>query len=142
MTERRGRQRVDLLASEIRELLAYNRNVFDRSVEEALPLPAEPHVEAWERYAREAAEAGALAALRRKLVQLRFPIQEGISETDAYRAATLRGHRRKRWTRLPGWISRTPTSCGSASIGAPRARYRSLPQAVGRTSLLWCAPCR
>ena len=60
MTERSARERADLLASygttasEIKELLAYNRNVFDRSVEEALPLPAEPHVEAWERYAREA----------------------------------------------------------------------------------------
>jgi hypothetical protein len=90
-------RRADLLASygttasETKELLDYNRNVFDRSVEEALPLPAEPHVEAWERYAREAAEAGALTALRRRLVQLRFPIREGISKTDAYRAATLRG---------------------------------------------------
>jgi hypothetical protein len=97
MTEHRGRQRVDLLASygstasEIRELLAYNRNVFDRSAGEALPLPAEPHVEAWERYAREAAEVGAFKALRRRLVQLRFPIREGISKTDAYRAATLKG---------------------------------------------------
>ena len=99
MTERRAGQRADLLASygatakQTEELLAYNRNVFDRSVEEApaLPLPAEPHVAAWERYAREAAEAGVLAALRHKLVQLRFPIRDGISKTNAYRAATLRG---------------------------------------------------
>ena len=92
-------QHADLLASygataaEIEELLAYNHNVFDRSVDQAptLPLPAEPHVAAWERYAREAAEVGAFAALRRRLVQLRFPIREGISKTDAYRAATLRG---------------------------------------------------
>src|SRR5918994_2320296 len=102
MTERSARERADLLASygttasEIKELLAYNRNVFDRSVGEALPLPAEPHVEAWERYAweryaREAAGGDALAALRHRLVQLRFPIQEGISNTEAYRAATLRG---------------------------------------------------
>src|SRR5215203_6160982 len=99
MTERRATQHANLLAShgttasEIKELLAYNRNVFDRSVEEApaLPLPAEPHVAAWERYAREAAEGGAPDALRRRLVQLQFPIREGISRTDAYRAATLRG---------------------------------------------------
>ena len=90
---------MDLLASygatdsEVGELLAYNRNVFDRSVDEtpALPLPAEPHVAAWERYASEAAEVGALTALRRRLVQLRFPIREDVSQTDAYRAATLRG---------------------------------------------------
>ncbi|MGH3148715.1 MAG: DUF7005 family protein, partial [Rubrobacter sp.] len=93
------RQRADLLASygatasEVEELLAYNRNVFDRSFDQlpTLPLPAEPHVAEWEHYAREAAEVGALAALRRRLVQLRFPILEGISQTDAYRAATLRG---------------------------------------------------
>ena len=74
-------------------MLAYNRNVFDRSVDDAptLPLPAEPHVAAWERYASEAAEVGAFTALRRRLVQLRFPIREGISQTDDYRAATLRG---------------------------------------------------
>ncbi len=93
------RQRADLLgsygaaASEIEELLSYNRNVFDRSFDRppTLPLPAEPHVAAWERYAREAAEVGVFAALRRRLVQLRFPIREGISKTDAYRAVTLRG---------------------------------------------------
>jgi hypothetical protein len=94
-----NRQRVALLASygatapEIEELLAYNRNVFGQSVDRAptLPLPTEPHVATWERYAREAAEVGAFAALRRRLVQLRFPIREGISQTKAYRAATLRG---------------------------------------------------
>jgi|SRR5829696_341710 len=130
MTERRATQHADLLASygttasEIKELLAYNRNVFDRSVEEtpALPLPAEPHVAAWERYAREAAEGGALAALRRRLVQLQFPIREGISRTDAYRVATLRGRRRRRWTKPSGWISRAPRSYGSVSILAPGGR--------------------
>lgn len=94
-----SRQHADLLASygatasEIEELLSYNRNVFDRSFDLAptLPLPTEPHVAAWERYASEAAEVGALAALRRRLVQLRFPIREDVSQTDAYRAATLRG---------------------------------------------------
>ena len=48
-------------------------------------------MEAWERCALEAAEAGAFAALQRRLVQLRYPIREGISQTEAYRAATLRG---------------------------------------------------
>jgi hypothetical protein len=93
------RQHADLLgsygatASEVEELLAYNDNVFDRSFARAptLPLPAEPHVAAWERYAREVTEIGAFKALQRRLVQLRFPIRKGISNTDAYRAATLRG---------------------------------------------------
>jgi len=95
-----NRQRMDLLASygatdpEIEELLAYNRNAFDRPGADTLPvlpLPAEPHVATWSRYALEAVEAGAFVALRRRLVQLRFPIREGISQTEAYRAATLRG---------------------------------------------------
>lgn len=76
-------QRGDLLASygatgpEAEELLAYNSNVFDRSVggAPALPLPAEPHAAAWGRYVREAAGVGAPAALRRRLAQLRFPIR-------------------------------------------------------------------
>ncbi len=60
-------QRKDLLATygatgpEVEELLAYNRNAFDRhgiDTPPVLPLPAEPHVAAWERYALEAAETG------------------------------------------------------------------------------------
>ena len=95
-----NQQRMDLLASygatgsEIEELLAYDRNAFDEHRTDAppvLPLPAESHVAAWKRYALEAAEAGGFAALQRRLVQLRFPIREGISQTEPYRAATLRG---------------------------------------------------
>jgi hypothetical protein len=65
-----NRQRIGLLASygapdpEIEELLAYNRNAFDRQgvdTPPVLPLPAEPHVAAWERSALEAAEGGAFA---------------------------------------------------------------------------------
>ena len=116
MTERRARQRADLLASygatpsEVGELLAYNRNAFDRSFGDVptLPLPAEPHVAAWERYAREAAEGGALAALRRRLVQLRFPIREGISKTDAYRDATLRGASTEAMDEASGLILASP----------------------------------
>src|SRR6185295_859982 len=46
----------------------------------AYPLPDPPHVAAWERYAAEASEQGAFATLGRALVQLRFPIQAGISQ--------------------------------------------------------------
>ena len=76
------------------ELLEYNKNVFDRSALESplrLPLPDEPFVAAWQKYAAESKVRGTLPALREKLVQLRFPIQEGISETEEYRAATRRG---------------------------------------------------
>ncbi len=57
----------------------------------SLPLADEPQLETWRAYAEEAGDRGVLAALRDRLVQLRFPIREGISKEEGYRAATLRG---------------------------------------------------
>src|SRR3954471_15562664 len=54
-------------------------------------LEPETHVAAWREYAREAKRIGTLAELRRRLVQLNFPIRGGISLTDAYRNAIRRG---------------------------------------------------
>lgn len=77
---------------ETRELLEYARSEFDLSrAPAAFPLPDEPFATAWEGYAEEAARVGAWACLRDRIVQLRFPIEPGISETPAYRAATRRG---------------------------------------------------
>ena len=56
-----------------------------------LPLDDEPHVEAWREYAADARRAGVLPALRARLVQLRFPIREGMSREPGYLAATRRG---------------------------------------------------
>lgn len=80
--------------SETEELLAYNHNVFDRSclaLPLQFPLAPEVHVVAWEEYAAVARVVGAFESLKRVLVQLRFPIQEGISQTEAYRSATRKG---------------------------------------------------
>ena len=79
--------------SEIEELLAYNQNVFDHQLRHPLvfPLEAEPHIEAWEQYAVEAKRVGVYHALKLHLVQFQFPIVPGISETEAYRAATRKG---------------------------------------------------
>jgi hypothetical protein len=57
----------------------------------SLPLAPEPHVATWRQYAAEAAERGAFETLARRLPQLCFPIREGISQTEAYRAVTRRG---------------------------------------------------
>jgi hypothetical protein len=76
------------------ELLAYNANHFrhpDGPLPARFPLDPEPHAVAWQAYAAEAAERGAWVVLRRCLVQLRFPVQEGISQTEGYRAVTRRG---------------------------------------------------
>jgi len=56
-----------------------------------IPAEDEPFVEAWEEYIQDIASQGALAALSRRLVQLRFPIEKGISSDPDYRLATRRG---------------------------------------------------
>lgn len=77
---------------ETQELLEYARSEFDlSSAPTRFPLPDEPFVAAWTRYAEEAERVGAWACLRERLVQLRFPIEAGISESPAYQAATRRG---------------------------------------------------
>jgi hypothetical protein len=57
----------------------------------ALPLDDEAFVATWRGYAARVAEARDLRVLADALPQLAFPIAAGISETDAYRAATRRG---------------------------------------------------
>ncbi len=77
---------------ETRELLEYAHSEFDLSrAPAAFPLPDEPFVTAWESYVEEAARVGVWACLRNRIVQLRFPIEPGISESPIYRAATRRG---------------------------------------------------
>jgi len=76
------------------ELLAYGANpLLEGGLPQLPPLPLadEPHVEAWRDYAEEARGRGAWSTLRDRLVQLRFPIRAGVSQEDAYRAATRRG---------------------------------------------------
>lgn len=76
------------------ELLAYNDNPFagpeGRAVP-AFPLADEAHITRWRLYETEARDVGAFDALKKRFVQLRFPIQEGISQEDSYRSATRRG---------------------------------------------------
>jgi hypothetical protein len=76
------------------ELARYCDSAFDLSAAVTgtpLPLPDEPFVATWERWAGEARERGAFAVLAESLPQLRFPIREGMSQSADYRAATLRG---------------------------------------------------
>lgn len=80
--------------SETEELLAYNQNVFDRSnlaYPIQFPLTNEPHLTTWEQYATEAKVKGVFEALSSHLVQLQFPIKEGISQTKVYQGATRKG---------------------------------------------------
>lgn len=79
---------------EIDELLHYNENLFhkrDTSNLLSFPLVDEPFVAAWEKYSLEAEGNGVFATLRKSLVQLQFPIQEGISATGSYKAVINAG---------------------------------------------------
>lgn len=84
----------DANASVTEELLAYNQNVFQhdgipKPIE--LPLTSEAFIADWQEYAEEAKVKGAFSVLKDVFVQWQFPIQEGISQTEAYRSATLKG---------------------------------------------------
>ncbi len=81
-------------ASDTEELLAYNENVFNTAslaLPVNFPLASELHVATWENYLAEATVIGTFEALKKRLVQFWFPIQEGISQTETYRAATRKG---------------------------------------------------
>ena len=51
----------------------------------------EPQIAIWEEYVEESKGIGIFQTLRKYLVQFSFPIKEGISQTEDYRNATLRG---------------------------------------------------
>ena len=99
MTETDGRTsfRRELLGAmgarggEIDEVLGYASSRFTDIDAPSLPLGDEPFVAAWRIYQREASGRGVLEVLREKLVQLRFPVREGVSQEESYRAATRRG---------------------------------------------------
>ncbi len=80
--------------SEIEELSVYNQNLFQHNHLPSplkFPLDAEPHVAIWSEYLDTAKKVGVFESLKNVLVQLHFPIQEGISQTKNYHAATLKG---------------------------------------------------
>ncbi len=74
----------------VQELLAYNENKFVHCAH-SVALEDESFVAVWDEYRYEAESIGVFACLRERLLQLQFPIREGISATAAYTAATLRG---------------------------------------------------
>jgi hypothetical protein len=81
-------------AAEVEELLTYNQNPFDHSVcsqSVQLPLAPEAHIPVWQEYAAAARDVGVFGALQQRLVQFQFPVRAGISQTEAYRAATRKG---------------------------------------------------
>ena len=70
-------------------LLTYTNNPFDFSG--PFVLGDEPFVTVWDEYAEASEVEGVFPVLQKALVQLRFPVRQGISETGVYRLATRRG---------------------------------------------------
>lgn len=93
--EERANRLRELGAAEslLAELLAYTASPY-RQLElppGGLPLAEEDQVASWKELAEPARKGELLAALVRRFPQFRFPIEFGISGTEAYRAATRRG---------------------------------------------------
>jgi len=81
--------------SESEELRRYTEACYDLGSlggDRSLPLADEPFVPCWEAWEDEAkAGRGVVEVLRRHLPQLAFPVREGVSASEDYRAATRRG---------------------------------------------------
>ena len=82
-------RRVGAADADLDALLDYTANPFDLSG--PLVLGDEPFVPIWAEYLAEADAIGVFPVLQRVLHQLRFPVRDGISQTEGYRAATRRG---------------------------------------------------
>lgn len=95
------------------EILQYNQNHFDQAAIDLsrFPLPDQMFVSDWRRYARETEEACSIAPLAKYLVQLQFPIEQGISETADYIAATRRGLTTAGMKQAVGLSWRAPEKC-------------------------------
>jgi hypothetical protein len=126
----------------VEELLDYNASPYAAAVAEtaaatggettsaeAVPLGDERFVEAWAGYAAEAERRAVpvFQVLQERLPQLQFPIQEGMSDTETYRAATRSG-------RLP----KTPPKLQLDDPAALQLRIH--PSAAGRIPVLIPGP--
>ncbi len=79
-------------AAETEELLVYNESHFALpALAPSIPLPDELFVETWRKYAEEADLNSSLDSVFTRFPQLNFAVQEGISNTPAYLAATRQG---------------------------------------------------
>jgi hypothetical protein len=114
------------------ELLRYGENFFvppRDGMPRSFPLDDLPQIEAWRDYLAEASTTGVFSCLAEKLVQLRFPIREGMSRDPDYLRATRRGERPaadQEGLRLDAPDELTlelyPTACGRVPILATRNR--------------------
>lgn len=100
-------------AAEIEELIAYGANAYDWSTLPPLDFPwaDEPCVPVWEAYAKECNLAGSIAPLAKYIVQLQFPVCEGMSQNEDYHAATRRAVETSGLKSATGLRLRSPERC-------------------------------
>lgn len=76
----------------IDELLTYNTNAFQQLERlPGFPMGDEPHLEVWSHYQAEMGQGSTFDQALRGIPQTRFPVREGRSEDEHYRAATRKG---------------------------------------------------
>lgn len=116
-----------------------------------LPLADEAHLPTWRIYATMAAEQGVFPVLQVRLVQLQFPIREGMSQTPEYRAATRRGIMPATVPEMGGLVLENPAGLqlfiyeGAAGaipvlVVRRRADFVTLVQALTRRNEPWPVP--
>jgi hypothetical protein len=95
----------------INELLRYNENQFDQAAglrPRTYPLVDEEFVSTWIGYAKSAAPGKGFDFLKTRLVQLNFPIREGISQCEDYIAASKRGQSVEGMEEATGLVLKQP----------------------------------
>jgi len=136
--------------AEVRQLLDYAQSEFDLSrLPASFPLPDEPFVQTWEAYVEEAQRAGVFPCLQDRLVQLRFPVAAGMSDTNAYRAATRRGAapspgapglELRQPSELRLFLTDTPAGRIPVIVAAVRDDFVALVRALGHRNEPWQIP--
>ncbi len=112
-------QREDILKAmgasraEVRELIEYGASTYDWTSLPPLdfPWPDESCIPVWEAYAEECRRAGSIEPLAKYIVQLQFPVAEGMSKNEDYRAATRRAVETAGLKSATGLQLRSPERC-------------------------------
>lgn len=127
--------------SEVAELLDYARNEFvvpPAFTEMRFPIDDEPFVSTWDSYVETSRSIGVVATLRPRLVQLSFPIGDGVSRRDDYLNATRRGvpHQESDGLAFADaggvrmFVHPTPAGRVPVIVAAARADFESLVRAL------------
>jgi hypothetical protein len=109
----------------IDELLRYNTNHFDQTLvltPRNYPLADEEFVSTWTRYVKSAGSGKVFDFLKIRLVQLNFPIREGISLCDDYVAATKRGECVEKMQTATGLVLEQPAQLSLSIYQSPAGK--------------------